>query len=64
MKEEELKFWWPETGELTVKIRGNDSAVVRFKPSPAAVEKGLRIASLGAAYGHESDGQPHTQEKS
>lgn len=60
MKEEKLTFRWPETGELTVKIRGNESATVKFTPSPAAIEAGLRKASQKPAYGDEDDGHPHT----
>lgn len=60
MKEEKLTFRWPETGELTVKIRGNESATVKFTPSPAAIEAGLRKASQKPVYDDEDDGHPHT----
>ena len=57
---EKLKFHWPETGELTVKIRGNESATLRFTPSPAAIEAGLRKATQKPVYDDESDRHPHT----
>lgn len=60
MKEEELTFRWPETGELTVKIRGNESATVKFTPSAAAIEAGLRKASQMPVYDDEDDGHTHT----
>lgn len=55
-----MTFSWPETGELTVKIHGNEFATVRFAPSESAIEDGLRIASQKAAYDHDKDGHPHT----
>lgn len=63
MKEDKLTFQWPETGELTVVIRGNETATVKFKPSQAAIENGLRKASQNAAYDNERDEHPHTHGK-
>lgn len=60
MEGDKLTFWWPKTGKLTVKIRGNESATMRFMPSLAAVEEGLRITGVEPRHGVSALGQPHT----
>lgn len=45
-----LRFWWPETGRLTVKIKGNESAVVRFFPSRRVIMETMRQKAVAAAY--------------
>lgn len=45
-----LRFWWPETGRLTVKLKGNKSAVVRFFPSFKVIMETMRQKSVAAAY--------------
>lgn len=46
-----LRFWWPETGRLTVKIKGNESAVIRFFPSLKVITETMRQKAVEAAYG-------------
>ena len=50
----ELRFSWPDTGELSVRINGNESAALRFFPSEEAIIDGLRKNGVEAAY------DPHT----
>lgn len=47
---DKLKFWWPDTGRLTVKFEGNERAVVRFSPSPKAIIGSLRKRAVENAY--------------
>lgn len=56
----ELRFSWPDTGELSVRIRGNESAVLRFLPSEAAILEGLRKTDVEAAYDAFDETHPHT----
>lgn len=58
----ELRFSWPDTGELSVRIRGNESAALRFLPSKAAILEGLRKNGVEAAYDIFADTHPHTHE--
>ena len=51
----ELRFSWPDTGELSVRINGNESAVLRFFPSEEAIIDGVE-----AAYDDFTDTHPHT----
>lgn len=55
-----LRFWWPETGRLTVKIKGNESAVVRFFPSIKVIMETMRQKSVEAAYGDLGSGHQIT----
>lgn len=56
----ELRFSWPDTGELSVRINGNESAALRFFPSEEAIIDGLRKNGVEAAYGDFADAHPHT----
>lgn len=56
----ELRFSWPDTGELSVRINGNESAALRFFPSEEAIIDGLRKNGVEAAYGDFADTKPHT----
>lgn len=56
----ELRFSWPDTGELSVRINGNESAALRFFPSEEAIIDGLRKNGVEAAYGDFTDAHPHT----
>ncbi len=56
----ELRFSWPDTGELSVRINGNESAALRFFPSEEAIIDGLRKNGVEAAYGDFADTNPHT----
>lgn len=58
----ELRFSWPDTGELLVRIQGNESAALRFLPSEAAILEGLRKNGVEAAYDAFADTYPHTHE--
>lgn len=58
----ELRFSWPDTGELSVRIRGNESAALHFLPSEAAILEGLRKNGVEAAYDAFTDTHPHTHE--
>lgn len=58
----ELRFSWPDTGELLVRIRGNESAALRFLPSEAAILEGLRKNGVEAAYDAFTGTHPHTHE--
>lgn len=58
----ELRFSWPDTGELSVRIRGNESAALRFLPSESAILEGLRKNGVEAAYDAFTDTHPHTRE--
>ena len=51
----ELRFSWPDTGELSVRINGNESAALRFFPSEEAIIDGLRKNGVEAAYGDFAD---------
>lgn len=55
-----LRFWWPETGRLTVKLKGNKSAVVRFFPSFKVIMETMRQKSAEAAYGDLGSGHQIT----
>ncbi len=57
-----LRLLWPNVGELTVNLKGNDLATLQFTPSPAAVVDGLRKAGVEAAYEAFPDGHPHTHD--
>lgn len=59
MMKSELRFSWPDTGELSVHINGNESAVLRFFPSEEAIIDGLRKSGVEAAYGDFADTNPH-----
>lgn len=54
-----LKFVWPEVGKLTVKIRRNESVTLRYTPSLAAIEAGLREACQRPA--HDGEREEDTQ---
>lgn len=56
----ELRFSWPDTGELLVRIRVNESAALRFLPSGAAILEGLRKNGVEAAYDAFTGTHPHT----
>lgn len=56
----ELRFSWPDTGELSVRIKGNESAALRFFPSEEAIIDGLRKNGAEAVYGDFADTNPHT----
>ena len=56
----ELRFSWPDTGELSVRINGNESAALRFFPSEEAIIDGLRKNGVEAAYGDFADARPPT----
>jgi hypothetical protein len=56
----ELRFSWPDTGELSVRINGNESAALRFFPSEEAIIDGLRKNGVEAAYDDFADTHPHT----
>ena len=56
----ELRFSWPDTGELSVRINGNESAVLRFFPLEEAIIDGLRKSGVEAAYDDFTDTHPHT----
>ena len=58
---DKLKFWWPETGRLTVKFKGNERAVVRFFPSFRAITETIRKRGVEPAYDDFSGGHqiPH-----
>ncbi len=60
MSEEKLTFQWPEIGELTVRLRGNKSATLRFTPSEEAILNGLRKATVEPRHGDFTAGHPHT----
>lgn len=57
-----LKFRWPETGKLSIRMKGNESATLRFTPSARAVLEGLRKVTSEPAYEDLRDGHPHTHE--
>ena len=50
----------PPTGELSVRINGNESAALRFFPSEEAIIDGLRKNGVEAAYDDFADTHPHT----
>lgn len=54
------KFMPVDTGELSVRINGNESAALRFFPSEEAIIDGLRKNGVEAAYGDFADTYPHT----
>ena len=56
----ELRFSWPDTGELSVRINGNESAALRFFPSEEAIIDGLRKNGVEAAYDDFADTHQHT----
>lgn len=56
----ELRFSWPDTGELSVRINGNESAALRFFPSEEAIIDGLHKNGVEAAYDDFADAHPHT----
>lgn len=56
----ELRFSWPDIGELSVRINGNESAALRFFPPEEAIIDGLRKNGVEAAYGDFADTNPHT----
>ena len=56
----ELRFSWPDTGELSVRINGNESAALRFFPSEEAIIDGLRKNGVETAYDDFADTHPHT----
>ena len=56
----ELRFSWPDTGELSVRINGNESAALRFFPSEEAIIDGLRKNGVEAAYDDFADAYPRT----
>ncbi len=45
---------------MTVRIRGNESATLRFTPSEAAISEGLRKATVEPRHGAFTAGHPHT----
>ena len=51
------------TGELSVRINGNESAALRFFPSEEAIIDGLRKNGVEAAYGDFADTHPHHPRK-
>ncbi len=40
----EIRYFWPDVGWLLIRFRKDGGAVLRFRPSPAAIIKGLRMA--------------------
>ena len=56
----ELRFSWPDTGELSVRINGNESAALRFFPSEEAIIDGLRKNGVETAYDDFADTHPHS----
>lgn len=47
-------------GKLTISLKGNDSATLRFTPSFEAVMTGLRMAGVEARHKDSSSRHPHT----
>jgi hypothetical protein len=60
MSDDKLTFYWPSTGKLTIKIRGNDSATLRFKPSAKAIMDAMRKTGVEPAYEASAEDHPHT----
>jgi hypothetical protein len=63
MGDDKLEFYWPSTGTLTIRLLGNDSATLQFKPSAAAVKDGIRKAAVEPAYGDFAEKHPNTHGK-
>ena len=60
--ESELRFSWPDTGELSVRIKGNESAALRFFPSKETVIDALRKNGVEAAYDDLDNTHTNTHE--
>lgn len=43
--ERELRFFWPDVGRLLIRFRKDGGAVLRFRPSRAAIIEGLHKAA-------------------
>ncbi|WP_297979744.1 hypothetical protein [uncultured Oscillibacter sp.] len=56
--DEQLKFQWPGVGELSVGLKGNFSATLRFTPAEQAVLNGLRMAATEPVYGRQHEDHP------
>lgn len=58
--DEQLKFQWPGIGELSVGLKGNFSATLRFTPAEQAVLNGLRMATTEPVYDRQHEDHPTT----
>lgn len=51
-----LLFFWRKTGWLRIKFKGNQSAKLRFFPSPDAIREGLAEAEGRSQGRHKNKG--------
>lgn len=58
--DEQIKFQWPGIGELSVGLKGNLSATLRFTPAEQAVLNGLRMATTEPVYDRQHEDHPTT----
>lgn len=58
--DEQLKFQWPGVGKLSVGLKGNLSATLRFTPAEQAILDGLCTAAIEPVYGRQHKDHPTT----